>query len=149
MMVFFEKLSPSRSVVESPVDGVASVGDHTPPPGMRIDTGWSMKVNSGEKPCTKAAPYTKGLKVEPGWRRACATWSNCSCAKSRLPTHASTRPLRGSSARKPACSSCRSSPLRRRASASGCSAAICFATAWLATLCMRELSVVRTTSPSE
>ena len=108
-----------------------------------------MNVSPGLIPCMNAAPYTKGLKVDPGWRRAWLTWSNCSDAKSRLPTQAFTAPLLGSSARNPACSERRSCPFFRRASASFCSCASCFATAVLAADCMRESRVVCTTSPSE
>ncbi|MNN03327.1 hypothetical protein D3C81_1160130 [compost metagenome] len=41
--------------------------------------------------------------MEPGWRRACATWSKASTVKSRLPTQARMAPVDGSSAMKPAC----------------------------------------------
>ncbi|MNS89083.1 hypothetical protein D3C72_1230830 [compost metagenome] len=68
-----------------------------------MSTASSINWSLGTAPLSKAAPYTKGLKVEPGWRRAWETWSNGSMAKSRLPTQASTWALRGSMAMKPAC----------------------------------------------
>jgi len=107
-----------------------------------------MKTSCGDSPWAKAAPYTKGLKVEPGCRRAWFTWSNCACSKPALPTQALTRAVRGSIARKPACSSMRSSPRRRPRSAICCSWRSWRATAWLAAFCRRESRVVRTTSPS-
>ena len=45
----------------------------------------------------KAAPYTNGLKVEPGWRRAACTWSNGSTRKvaaARRPTWPVTGSMR-------------------------------------------------------
>ena len=56
--------------------------------------------------------------------RAWLTWSNCSSAKSRLPTHARMKPLRGSIAMKPACNTELSSPRLRPASASFCNCVI-------------------------
>jgi hypothetical protein len=72
----------------------------------------------GDMPSRKAAPYTKGLKVEPGWRRAWLTWSNCSCAKSALPTQAFTCAVARIDGQEAGLQQRRSSPLRRPRSAS-------------------------------
>jgi len=80
-MVFLEYASPSRSVMGSSLGGVRpSVGRQTRLPPRGISTAVSSSVSVGCSPIAKAAPYTKGLKVEPGWRRAACTWSNGSVA---------------------------------------------------------------------
>src|SRR3989344_5027143 len=103
VMVFLENARPSASVMGWSLGGPPSVGRQTRPPPRGISTGPSISVSLGDAPLANAAPYTKGLNVEPGWRRAACTWSNGSCAQSRLPTHASTWPATGYCARKPAC----------------------------------------------
>ena len=53
---------------------------------------------AGVTPLAKAAEYTKGLKLEPGCRRAWSAWLNCLALKSQPPTIARTAPLCESSA---------------------------------------------------
>jgi hypothetical protein len=79
VMVFFDFARPSRSVIGWLVGAPSmSPGRQTWFLSIWIATGWSISVSFGWWPISKAAPYTKGLKVEPGWRRACCTWSNLS-----------------------------------------------------------------------
>ena len=116
VMVFLENARPSASVIGALLGAPPSVGRHTWLPPSGISTASSISSSDGSAPCMKAAPYTKGLKVEPGWRRAACTWSNGSAAKSRLPTQASTWPVTGSMAMKPACTrvfSCFSAVMKR------------------------------------
>src|SRR6185369_10214162 len=72
VIVFFECTSPSRRLMGRPLGGEPSVGVQTSLPDP-YEIGSSMKVYEGSNPCTNAAPYTKGLKVEPGCRLDCAT----------------------------------------------------------------------------
>ena len=103
VIVFFEYASASASVNCAPEPRLPLFVTRQvlPPPRFTaIDS--SVKRSSGEKPRCKAAAYTNGLNVEPGWRCATATWSYSSTAKSRLPTHTRTLPVEGSTATKPA-----------------------------------------------
>ena len=45
-------------------------GRHMWPRRSRNTTGASSTIEAGLKPRSNAAAYTKGLKLEPGWRRA-------------------------------------------------------------------------------
>ena len=79
VMVFLENARPSLSVMGMSLGGwLPSVGRHTCLLPRGISTAASISVSVGSRPWSNAAPYTKGLKVEPGCR--CAER-----ARSRLP----------------------------------------------------------------
>ena len=61
-----EYTSPSRRLTGLPLGKDSSLGCQLSPLGSVMSTAWSMSVSEGLRPLSKAAPYTKGLKVEPG-----------------------------------------------------------------------------------
>ena len=70
-----------------------------------LSSGASLMRVAGITPCSSAAEYKNGLKLDPGWRQAWVTWLNGWRVKSKPPTSARTRPLTGSSATNAACTS--------------------------------------------
>src|SRR3954470_21406754 len=69
VMVFLDLARPSRSVIGWLVGAPSmSPGRQTWLRSLWIAPGWSISVSFGWWPISNAAPYTKGLKVEPGWR---------------------------------------------------------------------------------
>ena len=94
---FLLRTRPSRTVIGPSNWPSLLPGFQLGVPPSSACSGRSSTRVSGITPCSKAVAYRKGLKLEPGCRRACVARLKGPRLKLKPPTSARTRPVAGSS----------------------------------------------------